>query len=92
MIHECKLRDIYVDDIMQERKTFEVRKDDREPRYEVGDMLALNVIREVDGIIEFTGDTILTRVSYVFRDPEYVKDGYAILGIEAPRWIERRKA
>lgn len=91
MIHECKLRDIYADDIMRGKKTFEVRRDDREPRYEVGDLLALNLIRSTGDKVEFTGDTILTRVAYVFRDPEWVKDGYVILGIETPKWYERSK-
>ena len=76
MIHELKCRSEFFRCVKSEKKTFEVRKDDR--GFCVGDYLALN---EIDQEGQYTGDSLLVSISYILRDPEYCKEGFAILGI-----------
>ena len=55
--------------------TFEVRKFDRD--FRVGDVL---ILKEWNG--EYTGKSLAMHICYVLADPEFVKDGYVILGIQ----------
>jgi len=57
-------------------KPFEVRYNDRD--YKVGDLLVLEEF--ADG--EYTGRKMRYEITYVLSDPEYVKEGYVILGIK----------
>jgi hypothetical protein len=67
----------YYEDVVSNRKTFELRKD--EDQAEPGDYL---VLREWDGE-KYTGEAVLTEITYVLRDvPQYgLMDGYCIIGI-----------
>lgn len=76
MIHELKCKSQFFGVVKSGKKTFEVRKDDR--GFSVGDYLALN---EIDQEGQYTGDSLLVSISYILRDPEYCKEGFAILGI-----------
>ena len=76
MIHELKIKSEFFRDVKSEKKTFEVRKDDR--GFCVGDLLALN---EIDQEGQYTGDSMLVAITYILRDPEYCKAGFVILGI-----------
>lgn len=78
MIHQLKCNTQYFKDAVNGHKTFEVRRNDR--RFHLGDYLALNEISE-NGT--FTGFSALFHVHYILDDPEYVKEGFVILGIEA---------
>lgn len=85
MIHQLKIASNYFDDIVAGRKTFEVRKNDRD--FHVGDFLALNELtphecNEKHEHLE-TGRSVLMYVHYILDDPAYVKEGYVIMGIEA---------
>ncbi len=61
-------------------KNFEVRKNDRD--YQKGDYVEL---RSFDPITEeCTGEAIIKRISYILKDPEYVKEGFVILGLVEP--------
>ena len=77
MIHELKILPKYFDDVKIGQKTFEVRKNDR--GFKEGDMLALN---EFDPIKGYTGNSIVVYVDYIMNDPEYIKEGYVIMGIK----------
>lgn len=77
MIHQLKQASIYFEDVTSGRKTFEVRKNDR--NFKVGDYLGLNELNP-DG--KETGRSALFRVTYVLNNPEYCKEGYVILGIQ----------
>ena len=77
MIHELKILPKYFDDVKIGQKTFEVRKNDRD--FKEGDMLALN---EFDPINGYTGNSIVVYVDYMMNDPEYIKEGYVIMGIK----------
>jgi hypothetical protein len=77
MLHQLKTDSIYFIQVATGKKTFEVRKDDRD--FHVGDFLGLNETNELH--LE-TGRFILSEVTYVLDDPRYVKEGYVILGIK----------
>lgn len=85
MIHQLKCASNYFDDVIAGKKTFEVRKNDR--NFHVGDFLALNEItqHECNSKHEHleTGRSTLVHVHYILDDPEYMKEGYVVLGIEA---------
>ena len=72
--HELKILPKYFSEVLGRVKNFEVRKNDR--NYDVGDSLLL---REWDGTT-FTGRRLLRRIGYILSDPEYVKEGYVVLG------------
>ena len=80
MIHQLKQASIYFEDVTSGRKTFEVRKNDR--NFKVGDYLGLNELNP-DG--KETGRSALFRVTYVLNNPEYCKEGYVVLGIQPCR-------
>lgn len=81
--HFLKTLEPYFNEIVMGRKTFEVRKADRD--YRLGDYLEL---REYDLFLEiYTGETIIKRISYILDDPDYVKEGYVILGLGEPEDI-----
>lgn len=73
-----KLVQPYYSQIEQRIKPFEVRKNDR--NYEVGDVLFLQEwIPEEE---RYTGSWIQREITYIFDDPNYVKEGFVILGID----------
>lgn len=76
--HELKIAPRYFNDVLQNGKRFELRKDDR--NYQVGDELILS--EYVDG--HYTGRSFSPKrpIQYILRDcPEYgLKDGYCIIG------------
>ena len=78
MIHELKILPIYFEEVKDGRKSFEVRKNDR--NFKVGDMLALN---EYDADKkEYTGNSCLVYVDYILKDEEYCKNGFVIMAIK----------
>lgn len=76
MTHELKILPEWYDSLASGMKSFEVRKDDRNPRFEPNDELFL---REFDGY-KYTGRTIRADVRFVLRG-EYCKDGYCIMSV-----------
>ena len=82
MIHELKIDREYFDAIVRGDKKFEVRKDDR--GYEVGHYLALNETKRTipyNGS-DYTGRSMLVKVTYIFDDDDYCKEGYVVMGIK----------
>jgi ASC-1-like (ASCH) protein len=72
-IHELKILPEYFDAVVNGRKRFEIRKNDRD--YQVGDLLILN---EWDN--GFTGDLYKVKITYI---TDYAQqDGYVVMGIE----------
>ncbi len=76
--HPLKILPQHFQAVWDERKTFELRKDDRD--YKVGDMLLLN---EWDGE-KYTGSAIMVKITHILRNcPEYgLANGYCILSIQ----------
>lgn len=82
MEHELKILPQYYTEVVSQRKTFEIRKDDRD--YKVGDSI---ILREFDG--EYTGNKCKRKITYILRDAkEYgLAHGYCILGIQPIYWL-----
>lgn len=76
MIHELKTLPEYFESVQQLKKNFEVRKTDRP--FEVGDFVALN---EYSPDLGYTGKCMILAITYILDNPQYCKDGYAILGL-----------
>lgn len=73
--HKLKLSKIFFDDVRIGKKTFELRKNDR--NYQIGDILEL---REMEAG-EPTGREIEKEVIYILEGFEGLKEGYCILGV-----------
>lgn len=70
--------------VLRGDKLFEYRRDDRDPRFEVGHTLRLReYVAEFDRL---TGAELRARVTYVLRGSAYgVPPGFAVLGIRPDR-------
>lgn len=80
MIHELKILPEYFEAVASGAKPFELRKDDREPRFAVGDGL---VLREWFGVVgQFSPRSVTGSITYVLRDFPGLEPGYCILGVE----------
>jgi hypothetical protein len=78
-VHTLKCLATYFDDVLEGKKCFECRKDDR--GFQVGDKLLLNeVIRDGLRVIP-TERQLMATVSYKLDDFEGLRDGYCILGL-----------
>lgn len=83
MIHELKTRPEYFKSVISGAKPFEIRRNDRD--FKVGDFVALNEFDDKSG---YTGESALFEITYVMTSTEYVKEGFAVLGIKRC-YIER---
>lgn len=77
VMHEIKIASVYYDDVAEGRKTFELRKNDRD--YKIGDELVMKEYK--DG--EETGREINAMIDYILEDYTGLTEGYCILGIHA---------
>jgi hypothetical protein len=73
MEHALKTIQPYFDHIIQRKKTFEVRKNDRE--FNVGDILLLKEY-------PYTDREIRCEITYIMTDPNFVKEGFVIMGLK----------
>lgn len=78
MIHELKIFDIFFKDVISGKKTFEIRKKDRD--FQEGDLLALNEYDDHNAC--YTGNSCLVYVDYILSDSDYNKDGYVTMSIK----------
>lgn len=74
-VHEVKLAAMYYDDVKAGKKTFELRKNDR--NYKEGDKL--HMLEFKDG--RHTGRTISADIVYLLEEYTGLTEGYCILGI-----------
>jgi len=78
--HELKIISVYFGAVKDGRKTFEVRKNDRD--YKVGDILLLEEIFGTGDVYNSkTRDSIEVVITYIYSG-ELCKEGYVILGIK----------
>ena len=78
MIHELKCFPEYFQDVIDGKKTFEIRLHDRP--YQVGDLLALNeYLPDTDS---YTSRSCVVIVDYMLNDAMYCKTGFVVLGIK----------
>ena len=80
MTHILKIQPEYYEAVLAGTKRFEVRRDDRVPRYAVGDTLILEEF--ADGA--YTGRDITVFVDYIYRGALCL-DGYCIMSIRLLR-------
>jgi len=74
--HKLKTWIPYYRDIINDIKTFEIRKNDRD--FKVGDIL---ILEEWDDIKEtYTGHFIYMRVGYILKGGQFgIEDGYVVM-------------
>jgi len=75
-VHQIRLGAQFFDDVLEGRKKFELRKNDR--GYKVGDILEMMEFK--DG--RNTGRTVKVNVVYMLEDFTGLEDGYCIMGTE----------
>jgi len=77
-IHELKTHKEYFNLILHGKKSWELRKDDRD--FEPGDELLL---REFDKLeLNFTGRILHRKVDYIFKAGQFgLEDGYVIMSL-----------
>lgn len=79
MIHELKTLADFRWDIIHNRKTFEVRKNDR--NFQVDDILLLKFWN--DELKQYTGDEAKAEVLYVLHGGKFgIEEGYCVMGIK----------
>lgn len=77
MIHDLKITPEYFRAILERRKTFEVRKNDRP--FAVGDSVCL---REFDPFYDkYTGRVWYGDITYILDNDLYCKKGYIVMSI-----------
>lgn len=75
-IHQVRLGSEFFEDVAEERKRFELRKNDR--NYKTGDWLELMEFKEG----KHTGRMIRAEITYMLEDFAGLEEGYCILGIQ----------
>lgn len=88
-IHELKILPQYFNEVKYKKKSFELRKNDRD--FKVGDILILkefNPNKEYetieDGVYSnFSGKKVLRQVIYILKNTEGLNNNYVILGIKS---------
>lgn len=75
-VHDIRLGAPFFDDVLECRKNFELRKNDRD--YKVGDILYMMEFK--DG--RNTGRAVKRKIIYMLEDFTGLEDGYCILGTE----------
>jgi len=79
MTHQLKILPVYFEEVIHSRKTFEVRKNDR--NFQVGDTVELRewAISEDDHSDgNYTGRSITVKITYILDDPNYCKEGFVV--------------
>ncbi len=77
--HELKVWRMYFEELNSGVKSFEYRKDDRTPRFEVGDVLRL---REWGGYgMDYSGRECFRRVTYIARGGPIIPEGFCIMSL-----------
>lgn len=79
-VHELKIVPEYFRAVKENKKKFEIRKNDQ--NFKVGEYIDL---REYNGDKGYTGNRLCLKIVYMIESdwfPQGLKDGYCVLGIE----------
>lgn len=77
MIHDLKILPEYYRAVLERRKTFEVRRNDRP--FAIGDSICLREYDELNG--GYTGRVWYGDITYILDSPLYCKRGFIIMSI-----------
>ena len=78
MTHELKILPKYFEPVVYDKKTFEIRKNDRD--YHVGDKL---ILREWDPETGYSGNQVVRYVSYIlFNWENAIGEEYCIMSLK----------
>lgn len=81
-VHNLKTWSIYLRDIANGVKNFEVRRNDRD--FKEGDILNLKEWNETTG---YTGNIIQKRVTYILHGGAFgIEEGFVVMGLGAYYW------
>ena len=82
--HELKILPKWFKDVQENKKNFEIRKNDR--NFEVGDYL---ILKEWD-LRKFTGRYVIRQIEYIYKgDGTYgLSEDYCVLGLQVPHAVE----
>lgn len=75
-VHTIKLAKMYYEDVKSGKKSFELRKNDRE--YKQGDILRM--LEYAEG--EWTGREMVAEVTYLLKDYAGLEEGYCIMALK----------
>jgi len=76
--HELKIVDPYIDDVWEKRKTFEVRKNDRD--FNVGDLILLK--EYIPESKSYGIRKLEVLITYLLDDSKYCKEDLVIIGFK----------
>lgn len=77
MEHELKIKSEYYLAVRNNKKTFEIRKNDR--NFKVNDYL---VLKEIDKNGDYTGFSVTKTITYILSNVDGLDNDYCILGIK----------
>lgn len=87
LLHFVKIYEMYADDVLNGRKTFEVRKNDRD--YREGDKIIFTVVDNMgENEVPHALTGIVYEITYVIEDVLGLQEGYAVLGIRRDDPVE----
>ncbi len=86
-IHELKADICYFDAVWEDKKTFEIRFNDR--NFQVGDLLLLKEYDE-STLNKYLSREILCEIKYIFSESRYLQEGHVILAIEIIKKINKK--
>lgn len=104
--HELKIWPEYFNAVRRGDKTFEIRKDDRAPRFEVGDFVLLKewdpdvfpdldkVPAHVNAVLfgEYTGNSIRVEITYITRLTSFgLEDGHCVFAFKTIYAIDNER-
>lgn len=75
-VHKLKIKPKYFNDVISNKKRFEVRLNDR--NFEIGDLIVLEEFKDD----RYTNRFINCEITYILDDQEYLKENYVILGFK----------
>lgn len=79
MIHELKIRKQFADAIVENRKTFEVRVNDR--GFNAGDLVRFTVVDEKKQKVNHPINKRTYEITYVLSGHHGISDGFVVFGI-----------
>lgn len=77
MVHALKIAPEYYEAVRSGKKHFEIRQNDR--NFRIGDYLALNELD--DTRTEYTGRSLIAKITYMLSDENYLQPGFVAMGI-----------